>query len=135
MIGRPPRQPVPLFHGRRWGNWRLDTERFALECLKVNYEIDLEQIHDNRSLLYHIYRTNGRICGRDPKDLSDLIDALRDIFEPDVNFRFFGTEKTIPDVAKFLKKRFSDSQKEAAEFLASTSRQPNEQTPETISQP
>lgn len=77
---------LPLFQGRRWGNWRLDTERLRLTIPSGSstYYVDLASITDSASMLDWIFQIEhkGRITD---KDLVDLLIALDDIFRPQTN--------------------------------------------------
>ncbi len=98
---------VPLFHGRQWGDWQLDTERLTLDYKPDGvwrYEIDLERVRDSASLLDWIFQIAGKSWAT-PKVTRDLLRALDDIFEPQANLCSVGMGKKISPsfVAKRLK--------------------------------
>jgi hypothetical protein len=120
-------EPPPLFHGRRWGAWTLDTERACLvydawQEVRGNGsgvtkgvpqytaylgapEIDLDRIRDSAGLLDWIYQVEGKTwaTARITKDLLSAFDA---IFSPQQNLCTGGGSKTIANPTTFLRGRF-----------------------------
>ena len=98
--------PPPLFHGRRWGAWTLDTERLVLVCdahpvtrddgsgvtegvpqytvFLGPYEIDLERVRDSAGLLDWIFQIHTK-SWTTARVTKDLLNALDSIFHPQAN--------------------------------------------------
>jgi len=88
--------PPELFHGRRWGSWTLDTERWCLvfeahplwrdtESSKYlgyfgHYEVDLERIHDSAALADWIFQIREKAWATS-RVLRDLLNALDDVID------------------------------------------------------
>jgi len=78
---------LPLFNGRRWGNWELDAKRLRLSILwgSSTYWIDLTRIRNSAAMLDWIFQVEHKGWATE-KDLADLLRALDDIFRPQENF-------------------------------------------------
>jgi hypothetical protein len=86
-----------LFHGRRWGLWTLDTERWCLvfeanEMLRGvepeqylaylgHYEVDLERIRDSAAALDWIFQIRGKAWATS-RVMRDLLNAIDDVIDP-----------------------------------------------------
>jgi hypothetical protein len=96
---------LPLFHGRRWGSWKLSTKSLALK--HEFYEIDLETIGSSGSMLDWIFQVQQKTWA-DASVMNDLLAALHDIFDPQANLCSFcegeSTGKTF-NPTQFLRKR------------------------------
>jgi hypothetical protein len=91
-----------LFHGRRWGNWHLDTERLCLvfKSDRWNYEVDIERIGSSAAMLDWIFQVRQKGWA-DAKTMYDLLNALRDIFDPQQSLCSWGQDKRI-NATEFL---------------------------------
>ena len=120
--------PPPLFHGRHWGEWTLDTERVCLvfqgqpmmrggegSCPQYlaylgKYEIDIERIPYSAAMLDWIYQVNKKVWAS-ARTMKDLLNAFEDIFDPQANLCSCslggGSGKAIKDPRAFLKQRFA----------------------------
>ena len=116
---------IPLFHGRRWGQWVLDTERLCLvyrgEPSEVggkssgvptyvaylgHYEVDIELIRQSSVMLDWIFQINGKGWAT-ARVIKDLINAFDDIFQVQESLCSFGTNKVIEQPGKFLRHRIA----------------------------
>jgi len=121
-----------LFHGRRWGKWVLDTERFCLVydgkpvhrgegsgvthgvgkyvAFLGKYEIDLESISQSSGMLDWIFQVSGKTWAT-ARVTKDLLNALDDIFHPQGNLCSGGlsgsTTQTIANPTAFLRARIA----------------------------
>jgi len=89
--------PVPLFHSRRWGSWRLDCHRLTLDFAPQGvwrYKLDLESLHDSASILDFVFQVHGKIWAT-PQVTADLLDALHDIFDLQASLCSCGRNKRI----------------------------------------
>jgi hypothetical protein len=108
----------PLFHGRKWGEWVLDCERWYLvfrgepvECREREpyiaylglYEIDLERVHDSAGMLDWIYQVRQKVWANS-RVMMDLLIALHSIFAPQANLCSWRSNKRI-NPREFLAKR------------------------------
>ncbi len=87
-----------LHHGQRWGDWQLDVHRLTLDFAPERvwrYELDLEHNHDSASILDFIFQFHGKIWAT-PQVLSDLLDALHAIFDPQRFLCSCGSNKELP---------------------------------------
>jgi hypothetical protein len=119
--------PPPLFHGRTWGEWVLDTERLCLVFRGKPvtrgegpnqyvgyfgiYEIDIERISDSPAMLDWIYQFGGKIWAAG-SGLKDLINAFDDVFDPQASLCSGacgngGGGKVIKNPGAFLRKRIA----------------------------
>jgi hypothetical protein len=75
--------PPKLFHGRRWGSWVLDVERWCLvfEDKPYFYEVDLERIRDSAAALDWIYQILGKAWATS-RVMRDLLNAIDDVIDP-----------------------------------------------------
>jgi hypothetical protein len=112
--------PPPLFHGRRWGSWTLDTERVCLVydaepvtlgegadryvAFLGGYEVDVEVIRQSSQVLDWIFQIRSWATARVMKD---LIEALDDILRPQANLCSGGGNKVIQNPKAFLKHRIA----------------------------
>jgi hypothetical protein len=117
--------PPELFHGRRWGLWTLDSERWCLafeahplwrdtESTKYlgyfgHYEVDLERIRDSAALADWIFQIREKAWATSCV-LRDLLNALDDVI--DVQASLCGGAmgggrggSVIANPASFLRKR------------------------------
>lgn len=88
---------VPLFHGRRWGDWYLDVERLCLvhkEEDRWNYEVDIERIRDSATLVDWLYQARGKDWAT-PTVMYDLMEALDCLFDVQKYLCSWGRNKTI----------------------------------------
>jgi hypothetical protein len=124
--------PPPLFHGRHWGDWTLDTERLCLVydgkpvhrgegsgvtngvgayiAFLGKYEIDLERINQSSALLDWIFQV-GRKTWATARVTKDLLNALDDVFHPQRNLCSGGlsgsASRVIANPSAFLKRRIA----------------------------
>lgn len=114
-----------LFHGRRWGRWVLDLERFCLVhsgrptvrigpdfkpyiAFRGSYECDLEYVRTSARLLDFIFQVRGSIWGI-KGGIQDLVNALHDILYPQSSLCSNGIGKTISNPREFLQNRIATS--------------------------
>ena len=105
ILATPPRK---LQHGQRWGGWRLNARNLTLEFWEEgrggwSYYIDLEMVSDAASLLDWIFQFRGRGT---PQVMSDLLDAINEIFRPQAHLCSFGVNKTLRPT-EFLRERLA----------------------------
>ncbi len=100
----------PLFHDRRWGNWRLDAERLCLvfEQDRWTYEVDIERINNSAQMLDWIYQVKQKGWAS-PTVLCDLLNSLHDLFNPQANLCSYGGDKKI-NATEFLKAKIAGTQ-------------------------
>jgi hypothetical protein len=116
--------PPPLFHGRHWGSWVLDTERVCLvfqgqpvmrggggSCPQYlaflgRYEIDIEQIRHSAAMLDWIYQVNKKAWAT-ARVTKDLVNAFDDVFHPQASLCSGGSDKIIQNPTAFLRHRFA----------------------------
>jgi hypothetical protein len=127
--------PPPLFHGRRWGTWTLDTERLVLvydahphpvrrgdgsgvtegvpqyTAFLGPYELDLERVADSAGLLDWIFQIHGKSWAT-ARVTKDLLNALDSILHPQASLCSGACGsgrggKTIPNPGEFLRKRIA----------------------------
>jgi hypothetical protein len=120
--------PPQLFHGRKWGEWVLDTERLCLVfrgkpvargdgsnvtegveryvAYLGHYEIDIEAIRRSSQLLDWIYQVGGKTWAT-ARVTKDLINAFDSIFHPQQNLCSGGGDKVIQNPKAFLKHRIA----------------------------
>lgn len=92
-----------LFHGRCWGPWRLDAERLVLVFID-GYEIDIETINSSAEMLDWIFQIHRKVWAT-PQVMADLVQALKDIFDPQANLCSFGIDERIENPKEFLRQR------------------------------
>jgi hypothetical protein len=113
-------EPPPLFHGRKWGSWVLDSERWCLVYLGEpvlrgegadeytaylgEYEIDLEHVRQSSQMLDYVFQINGKSWAT-ARVSKDLLNALDDVFNPQANLCSGGGNKSISNPASFLRER------------------------------
>jgi hypothetical protein len=119
--------PPALFHGRHWGEWTLDTERFCLvyKAQPVlrgegsrqytgffgHYEIDIERIRRSSGMLDWIFQINGKSWAN-ARVTKDLVNAFDDVFHPQANLCSGAcgggtSNKIIENPTAFLKHRIA----------------------------
>ena len=119
--------PPPLYHGRKWGDWTLDTERLCLDfeahpvmrgegpdqylAYIGHYEIDLERVRDSAAALDWIFQILGKNWATQ-RVMKDLLNAIDDIIHPQANLcsgacGSGGGGKVIKDPSAFLRGRIS----------------------------
>jgi hypothetical protein len=101
-----------FFEGRRWGRWKLRITERCLEHYRhpsqMPYQVSLDEIHDSASMLDWIFQVSCK-SWTTYKDISDLISALDDIFDPQSTLcrgSMNGTEGTSIDAGEHLKNLF-----------------------------
>jgi hypothetical protein len=123
-----------LFHGRHWGSWTLDAERFCLVfeaqpmwrgrgrdrylAYLSHYEIDLERIATSASMLDWIFQIRCKAWATSVVQ-RDLNNALHDLFHPQANLCSgavggFSAGKTIAKPREFIRRRIATVGKEGA---------------------
>jgi hypothetical protein len=127
-------EPPPLFHGRRWGSWTLDTERICLvyRAFSVDlgngsgrtagvppytaywgdYEIDIEVIRQSSQVLDWIFQIRGKGWAT-ARVMKDLIEAFDDILYPQQNLCSNGCNKIIKEPKAFIRHRIATVGKDA----------------------
>jgi len=94
-----------LRHGHRWGNLELDAERLCLvNTACYGSEVDIECISDSAGMLDWLFQVRGKWSDQ---EVLSLLQALKDIFQPQANLCSFGVNKRIPDPTKFLRQRIA----------------------------
>ena len=92
----------------QWGNWHLKKRNWTLLYQNngsTYYEIDLEGISTCGAMLDWIFQLCGNKTWMSAEDSADLIDAFRDIFNPQRHFCSFGSTNAI-DAPRFLRERY-----------------------------
>jgi hypothetical protein len=115
-----------LFHGRHWGSWTLDAERFCLvfdarpmwrgrgrdRYLRYlgHYEIDLELIWNSAALLDWIFQIRGKGWATSSVQ-RDLLNAFHDVLDPQASLcsgAIGGAGgKTIAKPGEFIRRRIA----------------------------
>ena len=75
----------------QWGDWSFDPEYLTLDH-ESGYQIDLEEIDSSAAILDWIFQVRGKSWG-DKQTLYDLINAFRDILDPQANYCSFEEDK------------------------------------------
>jgi hypothetical protein len=120
---------IELYHGRRWGRWAFDLERYCLVfdgkpavlgpdfqpyvAFLGSYECDLERMCTPARLLDFIFQVRGSIWGI-KGGIQDLVNALDDILYPQSSLCSYGIGKTISNPREFLQHRVATVGKEGA---------------------
>jgi len=107
-----------FFEGRQWGNWKLSITERCLEhsrhSSQVPYQVSLDEIHNSASMLDWIFQVSSKSWTK-YKDISDLISALDNIFDPQGTFcrgAVNGAEGTSIDASEYLKNLFQGGEDE-----------------------
>lgn len=96
-----PRNP----HREQWGAWKLIRSNFTLvHASPPFYEIDLDQMSTCGRMLDVIFQVTGKILMTD-EDRSGLLEALRDVFNPQATLCTWGNTKEL-DAAQFLRSKY-----------------------------
>jgi hypothetical protein len=112
-------QPIPqprscrrdeIEHGHRWDRWRYNQENLTLTLEWTNgpfdptrsclYDIDLEKCGTTAQMLDWICQVS-RKCFVGNDDVANLVEAFKDLINPQQNLCSFGIGKTL-DVKKHL---------------------------------
>ena len=82
---------------------------------RVIYEIDLETCRDSSNVLDWICQISGKGWGR--ASVADLVEAFRDLVDPQRNFCSFGTDRYVPlgEMKAFLHERIAKPTEAEAE--------------------
>ena len=129
-----------LIHGRAWGDWTLDAERWCLVFRAYSvelgdgsgrsegvprytafhglYEVDLERVRDSAALLDWIYQINSKTWAT-ARVTKDLLNALEDVFHPQRNLCsgacISGSGgQVIKNPGAFLRERIHESERKVA---------------------
>lgn len=113
-----------LFHGRRWGAWVLDLERYTVVhdgrptvrrsnlppyvAFLGTYECDLEYMRTPARLVDFIYQIRGSVWGING-GVQDFVNASHDILYPQSSLCSNGIAKTIENPREFLEGRVAAS--------------------------
>ena len=106
--------PLGLFNNRQWGKWKLNIPARCLEH-KTNpsqlpYQVFLGDINNSSSMLDWIFQVSSKTWAT-YKDISDLISAFEDIFDPQDTLcsgALSGGEGKSIDAKSFLVDCFAD---------------------------
>jgi hypothetical protein len=90
---------------KQWGHWTLITSTWVLRFNNAGweYEIDLETITSSSQMLDWIFQVLGKsyICG---DDITNLLHALRELFDPQANLCSFGSDKRINNIPSHIRR-------------------------------
>lgn len=89
----------------QWGNWRLRKDNWTLVYAPNGYEIDLEEICTCGAMLDWIFQLCGAKQWMSVRDGADLIEAFRQIFNPQANMCSYRGQREI-NAPKFLRERY-----------------------------
>lgn len=97
----------PSRPGTSFGLWKYRKSNLTLWCQKYQYEIDLEKITDSAKMLDWIFQVNSKTWAQDdPAVMSDLINALDDLLEPQANYCSWAKDKSA-NPKSILKRQFA----------------------------
>jgi hypothetical protein len=92
-----------------YGHWHLDRDAQTLTLsadspARYEYVINLAELNTSGEMLDLIMQVANKTWAT-AEMLGTLVEALNDIFEPQVNLCSWGEQRTIRNPDKFLKKR------------------------------
>lgn len=94
----------PVLH-KHWGGWQFVRSNYTLIHLDAPYyEIDLDRIHDSATMLDFIFQVTSKEW-MTIEDRINLIEAFREIFDPQANLCSWGQSKEIEPVS-FLREKY-----------------------------
>jgi hypothetical protein len=83
--------PLPQ-QGDRWGDWEYDAKSLTLTYLREDYEVDVERCTSSAPTLDVIFQVAEKGWSTS-KMLGDLVQAVRDLIDPQSNLCSFGKDK------------------------------------------
>ncbi|MGB9153956.1 MAG: hypothetical protein WCD70_12825 [Alphaproteobacteria bacterium] len=105
-----------FFDGRQWGKWKLNITDRCLEHKahpgQVPYQLLLDVVNDSSSMLDWIFQVSSKSWAT-YKDISDLVSAFGDIFDPQSRLcsgALNGTEGCQIDASTFLTELFGQAE-------------------------
>lgn len=101
---------LPNQNNEKWGNWHLKTSNWTLIYARnggILYEIDLEQIHTSAALLDWLFQLHAKRWMSN-EDMRDLIEAFREIFDPQANLCSYREQRKI-NAPQFLRQRYQET--------------------------
>lgn len=100
---------LPIRNRERWGNWHLDKSNWSLVYVRGNgrviYSIDLEGIDGPGAMLDWLFQLCGAKVWMSLHDTADLIEAFRDIFDPQYNLCPYRGSREI-NAPQYLRERY-----------------------------
>ena len=99
---------LPNPNPKVWGNWQLDTDTWTLIFRngRIVYEVDLLSIDSSAQMLHWIFHLCGIKRWMEPKDCADLIEAFRNIFNPQAYLCPWGADERV-EPQQFLTVRYA----------------------------
>lgn len=99
----------------QWGEWSFDAEcftlRFRAEEDREWYYIPLNSIDSSAGVLDWIYQIQAKTWA-DGKIIADLVDAIKDVLDPQSNYCSYGSDKRYS--ARDLAERYAERLRRAA---------------------
>lgn len=90
----------------QWGNWHLNSRTLELiyrAGYNQLYEIDLETITSSSQMLDWLLQIKGKAWASN-QDITDLLQAFKELFDPQCYLCSFGEDKRIKDVRAHIQK-------------------------------
>jgi hypothetical protein len=104
---------LPDTSRNRWGNWHLKRDTWELEYVRhfpnrhaIYYWINLEEINTCGAMLDWVFQLSSKTW-MSLEDRADLIEAFREIFDPQANLCSFRGNREI-DAPRYLRERYKE---------------------------